>query len=169
MSRTVAIEYRERHFWAFDAALAVWLIEIVNAATSDRLDEDPWWAGHLRQWRVATVLGANVGHQLPHDWDEQRFAQFLDISRRTIESLRVRRSERGATLAALRGVDGETTCADRYAAQDQVDLEPIAVLGQAILDLVLGQLPQPPAGSWWYFGEGSQPATITMRDGAGSG
>jgi hypothetical protein len=110
-----------------------------------------------------------VGHKLPSDWDEQRLAQFLHIGRRTIESLRLRRSEEGATIAALRAVDGETTCADRYAAQDEVDLEPIAVLGQAILNLVLGQLPQPPAGTWWHFGEGTEPATIQMRQGAASG
>lgn len=133
------MEYRDRHFWAFDAALAVWLVEMADAAVNDQLDDDPWWAAHVEQWRVVAVLGANVGHQLPEDWDEHRFAQFLEIGRRTIENLRLRRYEKGMTLAGLRGVDGEATCADRYATLDGVDLEPIALLGQAILDLVLGQ------------------------------
>jgi hypothetical protein len=66
-------------------------------------------------------------------------------------------------------LDENPTNAERYRADEAVDAEPIAVLGAAIIDLVMGRLPQPEPGTSWAFGFERQPTFISMRPGAPPG
>src|SRR6266540_4111889 len=43
-------------------------------------------------------------------------------------------------------------------------IAPIAELGEAIIQLLQGTLPPPPAGTWWSFGFSGGPGTVAMRD-----
>jgi hypothetical protein len=49
-----------------------------------------------------------------------------------------------------------------------IDAEPIARLGDAMINLIDGTLPAVPARTWWFFGSADQ-ETISMRPDAEPG
>ncbi|MFT3899790.1 MAG: hypothetical protein QM728_06045 [Gordonia sp. (in: high G+C Gram-positive bacteria)] len=148
MSRTVPVFRGESLFWALDAALAVWLFGFLDGAQERRLEDDPWWAERLHSWQVTAIVGGTSVFDLPEEWVDDRLETFTTLALDSVASLR-EQDELDTALLAKRLVFGDaTTSASRYhqRKQETVATEPIALLGEALVDLAHGTLPPPPKG-----------------------
>jgi len=66
-------------------------------------------------------------------------------------------------------MSGTTPVVSRWRPAAAVETEPIAELGEAVIQLLRGTLPPPPPGTWWYFALSGGPQTVAMRDPASLG
>lgn len=175
MSKTQAVEYKGNKFWAFDAALAVWLAELISIAEGRQLQNDQWWAKQIHNWKVWSIT-ADFGFSFPDDWSQDQEDLFLELAEKTNETLRLRKqldaqevANRKVTIVNDQNISNdEITSAERYRRQETVDVLPIVSLGEAIVQLIRGTLQPAPKGTWWFYGSEPTPSTIEMSGSNGS-
>lgn len=171
MSKTLTVSYEGKKFWAFDAALAVWLVELINLVEQKSLQNDPWWAKQITNWKTYSFI-SDLGFPLPNDWTQDQQETFLDLAREATTNLSQSKLLNGQEIAEYvvsvtndnNEIKNEVTSAERYKSQEKVPVEPIVSLGEAITQLVEGTLPTAPQGTWWLFGSDAKPTTIEMRN-----
>jgi hypothetical protein len=162
VSKTVAVEFRGRCFWAFDVSLSILLREtvVLGARTTD----GDWLGPVLAELRHAAIGGSTRGLDLDLGvTDEQR-----QVVVRLIEQAGERLSQREfitASEAAQLEIEPGVTVSWRPA--DAIPTEPIVDLSKALSALVRGTLPHAPAGHWWCIGQDIDWQVIGMRDDSG--
>ncbi|MGB2568550.1 hypothetical protein ACPFP2_08895 [Micromonospora citrea] len=158
MSRTVPVGFGDRSVWAWDVSLSILLAQTVQVGEeAPEPGRAPWLAPTLFELRRHAVLGADAYFDLDLGLDAAQREQLLEMvaeaSRRLRERGPVTRDE-----ATRWRVLGEDTVLWRGA--DDLDTTPVADLGQALIDLVHGDLPLAPPGTRWCFGVEGGPRTI---------
>ncbi|MFC7546879.1 hypothetical protein [Plantactinospora sp. GCM10030261] len=152
MSRTVAVRFGGRWFWAYDVSLGVLLLEAVHVGLEMPPERLPRRAADvLEDLRVHARLLATIGFALDQKgWDtrERDFVQTL------VAEAGRRFRERGVITAADASrrylIDGEPFF---LRGASQVDGAVVADLADAILRLVRGELPPTPEPDRrWYLG-----------------
>lgn len=160
MSKTQAITYKGRSFWAFDAALAVWLGAFIDEAARLGLEREGGWEERLQDWRWVGTVG-DIGIDLDELDTTRDMARFLQVAAAASRGLRALGTLPGQETVTRVLVDHPTRAA-RYGRVQSIDAEPIARLGDAMINLIDGTLPAAPARTWWLFGSADQ-GTISMR------
>ncbi|SRR6266496_2291937 len=161
MSKTTPVEFRGRGFWAFDVSLSILLAELIDIAEALEPEQrPPWLADVLPQLRIHAVVGDFL-FDLDFDLEDEPLDEFIALIAEASRRLRQRRTVTAAEAAEWRVLDDETVL---WRSADAVDTAPIAELGEAIIQLLQGTLPPPPAGTWWSFGFSGGPGTVAMRD-----
>jgi hypothetical protein len=173
VSATVGVSFRGRSFWARDVSLSIFAYEILSLRP-DTTDKE-WLSDVLRELSVVGRLGADFGLNLdlldPPLNDEQA-GILICIVRHAVRRLELRRTITDAEAATMvfepdRSVGFEPDCRVIWRSEDEVSTAPIVELGNALIKLLDGTLPQPPKGTWWAFGW-KDFRTIQMRtSGAG--
>jgi hypothetical protein len=162
VSKTVAVEFRGRSFWAFDVSLSILLHEtvLIGARTTD----GDWLAPVLAELRHAAIRGSTGMLDLDLGLtDEQR-----QVVVRLIEQAGERLSQRELiTASEAAQLEIEPSVRVLWRPADAVPTEPILDLSKALAALVRGTLPHAPAGHWWFIGLDSDWQIIGMRDDAG--
>lgn len=167
MTKTCAVTYQDRSFWAYDESLAVILYLAADTA------ESPTFAAAftpdtIKAWRVATFLGGNTVLDLNDVCaDPTRRDRFVELIAKTIEQLRTMGYVDGATVESWRPL-GHAAIWRGGQGENRASIEPILELANAIVGLVTGGLPRPPAGHWWLLGTASGARTIGMTDRPGA-
>jgi hypothetical protein len=163
MSKTTPVQFRGRSFWAFDVSLSILLAELIDIAEALGPERrPPWLAGALPTLR----LHAAVGDLLFSPDLGLQDGQLDELIALIAEATRRLRQRRTVTVTAAEAaewivLDDQTVL---WRPADAVDTEPIAELGEAVMQLLQGTLPSPPLGTWWYFGLSGGPQTVAMRD-----
>ena len=161
MTKTCPVGYRGRNFWAYDESLAILLHIAAEASEQPPFDGD-FPSEFVREWRALTFVGGNFAFQLDDLCaDEYRRQRFVDLMRTCEEHIR----RIGGFPARV--VEDWRSLGERViwrGGQDGVaSAAPIAELASAIVQLVSGELPQPPSDHWWFFGTAGGISTIAMR------
>lgn len=145
----------EREIWAYDAALSLLLAQVIR--TVERLPPErrpAWWAGRVEDLRVQATV-SDLYLDLTDDLDADHHGELARLLEEAAERLR----QRGAVTP---GDVAGWPVAVTFRGDEPEDTEPVAELGHAMADLVRGTLPEPPAGTLWFFGAPGGRSTIVM-------
>ena len=160
MSRTISVEFSDRHAWFYDESLAIWLSRFIQRAEAFGLVDE----GPLARFVDTARRLATIGDQHA-DLDEllapESCELFVTLANEVTDDVR----EAGSI--DLRAFETTRLLGDLRARirthAPTVDAGPVVAVGEALVELVLGTLPTPPAGSWWLIGAPDGLATIPMR------
>src|SRR5437763_1219312 len=108
MSRTVAVGYAGRWFWAYDVTLSLLLVEATRPALTDTGSGVPPWQRQVVDSLLGVAaLGANQALLLDHEWSHQQREYALRLIAEAAGPLRARGPMSGQALNAEFSIDGE--------------------------------------------------------------
>ena len=158
MTKTAAVSANGRNFWAYDVSISFLAHEIL--AVGREQAPGPWFDRLAHSLTGVAIVGGTVGLDL----DPVVEADAVDAFAAIVE-------EAGARLRALGSVtkaDAEARRTEGHPAiwrsidEPAMPTAPIADLAQAMVELLRGELPKPPPGTWWFLGLPTGPRTMTM-------
>jgi hypothetical protein len=156
LSKTVAVILDDDHwFWAYDVNLAILAVEVLHVAKAAAWANQPWLDDLRRDLSMAVIVQGNLGLEVPvgltDPQREQLLALFLEAARR----LRARRCITAAEAAEHYVVDQQPVF---LRGASSIDTSRVADLAEAVISLIRGDLPPPPAGTTaWFYGTDGTP------------
>jgi hypothetical protein len=162
MSKTLFVHWRDDGFWAYDVVSAVFLKHLIDGATSYLEDHDePWLRDAIPRWRFTAVCG-DLGLFLDESWSAEQLAVFTRLARQACEALSKRDKIPADEIESWQMIDGDDgRCFAR--GEPFVTTASAIRLGEAIIKLMHGALPEPPPGTWWFFATEESGATLRKR------
>jgi len=162
MSKTLFVHWRDNGFWAFDVVSAVFLKHLIEAAESHpELGNESWLADAIAKWRFNAVCG-DLGLFLNESWSVEQIATFTGLAREACVALSNREKIPAEEIQSWQLLDGDNgRCFAR--GLPFVATASAIRLGEAIVKLVNGTLPEPPPGTWWFFATDESGATLRKR------
>jgi hypothetical protein len=153
VSQTKFIAYGEQGFWAYDVALNIFLKHLIDATETNEHAETEWLSGAISAWRVACV--PDFGLTLETNWSPPQQHTFIELANKACAELAARESISAEEIISW-PILKELRICPRGA--QPVFTGPIVELGQAIIALISGKLPNAPKGQIWLYGtpEGRQ-------------
>lgn len=141
----------EREIWVYDAALSLLLGEVIRTVEDLPAERRPaWWATRAEDLRMQAMV-SDLYFDLTDELDADHHGEFARLLEEAAERLRQRGAVTPDDAAGWPGPDR---------GDEQGDLEPVAELGHALADLIRGTLPEPPAGTQWFYGAPGGRSTI---------
>ena len=140
MSKTKYVRYDDRGFWAYDVALGVFLKHLIDAAEANDQATSAWLSRATQSWREVACI-SDFGLTFDSHWSEADRLTFLTLAETACSRLSQRTSIPAQEIVNWRMLD-DLQIFPRGATQ--VLTFPIVELGQAIIALVRGELPEAP-------------------------
>jgi hypothetical protein len=144
MSKSKFVSYGDRGFWAYDVALGVFLKHLIDVGEPlVESQNNDWLKKSILEWRVAAVI-APYGLEINQSWSPAQLDVFINLVGQACNSLAERKAIGFVEIhrwPILEDYSLDTRCAR------EVETGPVVELGQAILGLIDGSLPEPPLGS----------------------
>ena len=160
MSKTLYVDFRGQGFWAFDVVSGIFLKHLCDIAESRVADEhEPWLADAVSQWRFNAICG-DCGLFLDENWSAEQVRSVMELATAACELLSQRREISAEEMSSWSVLDGEGVFPRGYAS---VTTESAIRFGRAIIQILDGSLPEPPQGTWWFFGTEDGPRTLSKR------
>ena len=157
MSKTLFVRYGDKGFWAYDVSSGIFLKHLVDQVERHiELAPAAWLSECIDHWRVQAVLG-DLGIHLDPTWtpaQRQLLCTLIENACRTLEQVDAITAKQAASWSIWEGMGVGT----RGAAS--VPTAPSAELGRAVAALLHGSLPEPPPGTWWFYGADGGRTTI---------
>lgn len=171
MSKTLFVSFRDQRldigtegFWAFDVVSGVFLKHLVDVATAQLLvRHDAWLTDAIEHWRFNAVCG-DLGLFLNDSWTPEQIATFTKLAREACDVLAKRESIPAAEIESWQMVDGDYIYRCFARGQPFVTTASAIRFGDALIQLVNGELPEPPPGTWWFFGPDESQQTMGKRN-----
>lgn len=148
MSKTKYVEYAGRGFWAYDVGLGVFLKHLIDAAEASDEAGSPWLSDAVSSWRAAAGI-PDFGLYMREDFSAEQRQVFVALVEGACAMLAKRVSILAEEIVAWPILD-DLRIFTRGASE--VETAPVIELGRALIELVSGELPQPPAGKIWIYG-----------------
>ena len=159
MAKTHYIRYRDDGFWAYDVAQGVllkYLVDIAEARAEKR--GMAWLREAAHSWRIGAVL---YGLHIEESWSVEQLAVFKHLVLEACEQLETRQRIPSAEIETWLMID-DLRVFTRGA--KEVCTAPVVELGRAVVSLLEGSLPPPPAGTWWCIGCPEGRTTIRKQE-----
>jgi hypothetical protein len=160
MSRTIAVTYCNRGFWAYDVAVGVFLKYFIDAAQACTEANTPWLSEAVSDWRVLAIVGAAHVFTLDGNWSAEQRKSFIALAEKACAALATRDSIPAEEIVSWPFVDNHRI---HPGGAKEVFTAPVVELGRAITALLCGELPDAPKGKAWYFGTPTGRSTIQMN------
>ena len=148
MSQTKYVEYAGRGFWAYDVALGVFLKHLIDAGEASDKAGTPWLSAAISSWR-ATAGIPDIGLTLDAGWSAKQRQTFIALVELACARLAKRVSIPAEEIVAWPILD-DLHLFPRGASE--VETTPVIELGRAFIELISGELPEPPDGKIWIYG-----------------
>jgi hypothetical protein len=148
VSKTKNVEYAGRGFWAYDVGLGVFLKHLIDAGEESNQAGTAWLTAALASWRAAAGI-PDVGLSLDAGWSAEQRHTFVGLVEDACARLARRVSIPAEEIVAWPILD-DLHIFPRGATE--VETTPVIELGRAFIELVSGELPEPPAGKIWIYG-----------------
>ena len=152
------VRYGDRGFWAYDVALGIFLEHLIDAAEASDQAKLASVSDAINYWRQVACI-PDFGLTLDSRWSEADRQTFLTLAETACSRLSQRTSITAQEIVNWRMLD-DLQIFPRGATQ--VLTFPIVELGQAIIALVRGELPEAPAGKAWLYGTPGGPEVLAM-------
>jgi len=152
VTKTVGVSFNDRLMWVYDEPLGVLLKYMIDTLTERGLDVSDSWAPKVRQWRATAVLGGNVGLDLDcyeQKWQPDDYSFFCQVVREAAERAAIAGPIPVEEVAGWHVLDDLPPV---IRSASELDTGPCVVIGEALVDLVMGRLPVEPAGETWFVG-----------------
>jgi hypothetical protein len=159
MSKSVFIGYRGHGFWAFDVVSSILLKYLVDASAAHIAAHSPWLGEVVHQWRVQ-ILVTDFGFALDETWSDGQVEVISGLVETVCKQLEKREEIPAEEIEGWQILDGNRIFARGISA---IGTKSVASLGRAIISLLKGSIPEPPAGKRWWYGIDAQPDTIPSR------
>jgi hypothetical protein len=150
------VEFRDSWFWAFDVSISILLAETAEVAELSLTEDSPQWLPDMIEGLRVSAVDTDSGFVVD-DFDEDQVKHLLRWLTEAIHRLRARQRITAEEALRWHVIDGYPV---NWRDDEVVDTEPIAQLGEAIIQMVEGRLPPAPAGTRWYYGKPESPVTI---------
>lgn len=148
MSKTKYVEYAGCGFWAYDVGLGVFLKHLIDAGEASDEAGPAWLSAALSSSRAAAGI-PDIGLTLDAGWSAVQRQAFVALMEGACVRLAKRASIPAEEIVAWPILD-DLRIFPRGAAE--VETTPVIELGRAFIELVSGELPEPPAGKIWIYG-----------------
>lgn len=159
MTATKAVSYAGRGFWVYDVAAGVFMKYLLDAAEWSGEMHKLWLSEAISDWRVQAVV-TESGFTLDEHWSAEERKAFISLAEQACAAIATRKSIPAEEIVSWAFVDDERIFPR---AAKEVHTAPIVELGQAIIALLLDQLPEAPKGEAWFFGTPDGRSTIKME------
>ena len=161
MSKTLYVEFRGQGFWAFDVVSGIFPKHLVDIAEPRIATQDePWLTEAVGHWRFNAVV-SDCGLFLDDNWSADQVLSVKELATAACEALSRQREISAQEMSSWPLLDGEGVFPRGLAS---VTTESAVRLGRAIIQLVDGSLPEPPRGTWWFFGTEDHPLTLAKGE-----
>lgn len=158
VSKTQAVTYTDRGFWAYDVAVGVFLKYLIGAAQANEGANTPWLSEAVSSWRIWAVV-SDFGLTLDAKWSADQRKTLIALAEEACAALATRDSIPAEEIISWPFVD-DLRIHPRGA--NEVTTAPVVELGRAIIALLCGELPEAPKGEAWIFGTPSGRSTLRM-------
>jgi hypothetical protein len=148
VSKTKYVEYAGRGFWAYDVGLGVFLKHLIDAGEASDEAGTTWLSAAISSWRAAAGI-PDIGLTLDAGWSPEQRQTFVALAEDACARLAKRVSIPAEEIVASRLLD-DLHIFPRGASE--VETAPVIELGRAFIELVSGDLPEPPDGKIWIYG-----------------
>ena len=159
MSKRHYVQFREDGFWAFDVVSSVLLKHVIDLA-APRVEGREWLAEAVHYWQVCTAY-TDLALFFEGEWSADQVGEVRGLFAAACDAIAAREEIPAAEVESWPAVDGLTLFARGLPA---VPTKPVVNLGRAIIQLFDGTLPDPPPGTWWFFGVDDMPNTMPKRE-----
>jgi hypothetical protein len=140
----------------------VFLKHLIDVAEEQQANgTDRWLAEQISIWRVVACVqdyGLTVDEG---KWSAEQQSMFIRLAKEACSRIGQRDSFTPQEVESWDVLDGKGI-SPRGAAE--IDTAPIIELGEAIVAVVTGVLPEAPTGTVWFFGAETGRRTIRMSD-----
>lgn len=161
MSKTLYVEFRGQGFWAFDVVSGIFLKHLLDVADPRIVDRPgQWLAEATSHWRFNAVCG-DCGLFLDDNWSAEQVRAVRELATSACELLSQRREISAEEMSSWSLLNGEGVFPRGY---ESVTTRSAIQLGQAIIQLLDGSLPEAPPGTWWFYGTEESPRTMKKRE-----
>jgi hypothetical protein len=150
------VEYLDRWFWVYDVSLSILLAETAEVAESSLTGNSPHWLPDVVEGLRISAVDTDCGFYLD-DYTDDQIKHLVNWLLEAVRRLRDRRWVTADEAAQWYLIDGYTV--DLRDA-NAVPTEPVAQLGETIVQMIEGPLPPAPPGTQWYYGRPGAPVTI---------
>lgn len=148
MSQTKYVEYAGRGFWAYDVGLGVFLKHLIDAGEASDEAGTAWLSAAISSWR-ATAGIPDIGLTLDAGWSAEQRQTFIALVEDACTRSAKRVSIPAEEIVAWPILD-DLHLFPRGASE--VETTPVIELGRAFIELISGELPEPPDGKIWIYG-----------------
>jgi len=148
VSQTKYVEYAGRGFWAYDVGLGVFLKHLIDAGEASDEAETAWLSAAISSWRSAAGI-PDIGHTLDAGWSAEQPHTFVALVEGACGRLAKQVSIPAEEIVAWPILD-DLHIFPRGASE--VETAHVIELGRAFIELVSGELPEPPDGKIWIYG-----------------
>lgn len=160
MSRTQYIEFRERGFWTYDVAFSVLAKHFIDAAAVHPSAGEPWLADVIERVRNAAVC--NYGVKFDAAMSTEQLAVVIELLTRACASLSSRDEIPGSEIASWSiGGDPSSPIRIETRGHSAIRTRHVVHVGEAIVGLLSGTLPEGMSGHGWLYGVDEVP--VVMR------
>jgi hypothetical protein len=157
MTATVYVNFRDRGFWAYDVVSGVLLKHLIDRASVQLVDHpEAWLAEAVAKWRV-NVICSNYGLEFHNDWSADQIQVVRELLLSTCDVLSASGDVSAAEMSSWNALDGTGVFPRGL---ESISTTSVIQLGHAIIQLLDGTLPEPPAGNWWFFTPAEKPDLI---------
>ena len=163
VSKTAFVRYGDDGFWTYDVALSIFLKHLIDVAQPRANEPDAGWLGEeAAWWRVVAGVGEGAyGFEIKRPWSRAQRDLFVELARQACDVMAKRDGWSAEEVTSWLMLDNARIC-PRSATF--IATAPVIELGQAIVALAEGTLPEPPPGTWWFFGTPRGRDTLRMRE-----
>jgi hypothetical protein len=163
VSRTAFVNYGDDGFWAYDVALSIFLKHLIDVAEPRAGEPDTrWLREEVASWRViAGPCQGTYGLEIKQSWSQAQRELFVELARQVCDLMAKRETWSAKEITSWPILD-DARIFSRGARL--ISTAPIIELGQAVVGLAEGTLPEPPPGTWWFFGTPEGRDTIRKRE-----
>jgi hypothetical protein len=169
MSRTFYVKFKGRGFCCFDVVGKIFLKHLIDAAEASLLDssdmpqigfKNAWLEHVIQKWRVAAIV-TEYAFFLEDQWVDEQVDFACALIERACEMLSRRQQISAKEFTSWPMLDDERIFARGLAS---VSTACLIHLGEAVIALRNNTLPEPPAGTWWYYSFEDTPGTMQKKN-----
>jgi hypothetical protein len=141
--------------WAYDAALAILLARVIeNVMALPTALRPVWWSQYEEELRIQATV-SDLYFDLAACPDRAEFALLLEQASGQLLARDPVTEEEATGWKVLDDVP--------VIFRGPLETAPVAELGHALAALLKGTLPDPPSGTWWYYGAPGGRSTIARQ------
>jgi hypothetical protein len=149
VSKTKHVEYRDRWIWAYDVALSIFLKHLIDIAVPHAATAgNEWLTEAISSWRVVAAI-PDYGLNVDPSWSPVQIDVFTRLVDQACDLLADRDCIATDEISAWQILD-DLRIDSR--GESEVSTAPVVELGRAIIALVHGTEPAPPAEKTWLYG-----------------
>ena len=153
MSKTTLVSFRGRLFGASDVIASIFLKHLIEASQQLAVVQLPWVAKIVDSWKVEIGMLGDTGIELDDKWSDAQVEIVVRLIEAACEALAERQVIPRDEIESWKFLDGE-----RFYTRGlrEVATDPIIQLGQGMISLLRGTLPETPdrTDHWYYTSQG---------------